>query len=51
MHYIDKKVVTLIFRIEKVTPPPPLHFEVTRLNVKGSSSLDIIQTLVSLRSR
>lgn len=50
MHYIDKKVVTLIFRIEKVTPPP-LHFEVTRLNVKGSSSLDIIQTLVSLRSR
>lgn len=50
MHYIDKKVVTLIFRIEKVTPPP-LYFEVTRLNVKGSSSLDIIQTLVSLRSR
>lgn len=39
MHYIDKKVVTLIFRIEKVTPPP-LHFEVTRLNVKGSSSLN-----------
>lgn len=38
MHYIDKKVVTLIFRKEKMTP---LHFEVTRLNVKGSFSLDI----------
>lgn len=47
MHF-DKKVVTFIFPKEKMTP---LHFEVTRLNVKCQLHWTLIQALVSLRSR
>lgn len=46
--HIDKKVVTFISPKEKMTP---LHFEVTRLNVKCQLHWTLIQALVSLRSR